>query len=145
MRNIARTMLLAGLAALVTLGASACGSEGSTAPRSETVAKPIILEDDPRFDCRTMGNKRCAMSRSLDAAVKACTKPTAKVPGFKRPVRLNTVKATDMPACLKLGKKPSRTYVEQGSKVTVASGTTRVVECRMSSRGIELSYCLRQP
>lgn len=93
-------------------------------------ATKTITEDDARWNCKTMGNKRCG-------------KVVAR--GNRYPKVCQGVPQSMMRDCISLSKKRAHWGEEGGTRFFVPAGEVRVRECRADYSGLELSDCLRQP
>lgn len=138
-----RTAVL--VAALTLPAFLVAGNNSNPSPRpASTVAATVIHEEDARWNCRTMGNHRCADPvatwvgpTELTGAVRACGSPLRGRPA---------VPPSLMRACLSLGVLKAQTVKDpDGSSYTLAAGPARVHECRTQYAGTELKACLNQP
>lgn len=88
--------------------------ERTPGPPTPPTSPPRITEDDPRWDCRLMGNRRCGTS------VPAC-----RVRGYSQ--------VTER-ACVALWMRPQRTVRGDGYESTVPAGRELVLECQQDNR-----------
>lgn len=74
------------LTGVLALGSMACArATAQPAPSASPTPQERITEDDPRWDCRTMGNKICGPGAKKPAYY--CGAPTKKGTACKRRVK----------------------------------------------------------
>lgn len=96
--------------------------------------KHRITEDDPRWNCKTMGNKRCG---------KIVASRKHKVAGGNYPGLCMKVPADMRADCAALyRRKATKQIFADGSEAWSPAGPALVREC-LSYKGLELRECLR--
>lgn len=100
-------------APVVSTVASAAPVPVRTSPVNPGPVGPRITEDNPRWDCRIMGNRICGVAR--DCRVRYYSRATVT-------------------ACTRLWMLPERTESGDGWESTIPAGPTLVHECQADNK-----------